>query len=150
MKSVLREPRPLFIDGDIKVNDCKHMEFGNPSSHTYGSAVMYLTTVYLIIKHYWVDIQKYQLIRSYNKTITIAGNEYKFNVLLILAHFIAFAIVNAAIYTIGISRLFKGVHTYNQILNGAILGTILSAIICFILYKNLFKFYLSIKKRSAW
>jgi hypothetical protein len=53
-KSILREPRPLMIDGDIKVIDCKHMEFGNPSSHTYGSSFMFVSTVFLIIKHYWV------------------------------------------------------------------------------------------------
>jgi hypothetical protein len=97
MKSILREPRPLMIDKDIWINDCKHMEFGNPSSHTFGASFMFISTTYLLLKHY------------------IHKCNYKATVLTILG---PLNLIFIFVGLIGFSRVFKGVHSYNQVLSG--------------------------------
>ena len=52
-----------------------------------------------------------------------------------------------AIYVVGFSRVFKGVHSYNQIITGMVLGVLFSFLPSFILYQDLFKFYLTLKHR---
>ena len=42
------------------------------------------------------------------------------------------------IYTIGFSRVFKGVHTYNQIISGLIQGLLISLLPSFIFYQDFF------------
>jgi len=107
VKSILREPRPLMIDSGINVKDCKHLEYGNPSSHTYGSSFLYITTVYLLAKHF---IIRYRL-------------KNWFVPMMLLLNLTFFGI-----YVIGFSRVYKGVHTYNQVLSGLMQGTILALI----------------------
>lgn len=51
------------------------------------------------------------------------------------------------VYFIGFSRVFKGVHSYNQIISGLIQGVLVSMLPSFILYQDLFKFYLTLKHR---
>lgn len=103
----MREPRPLMIDSGINVKDCKHLEYGNPSSHTYGSSFLYITTVYLLAKHFIVrhKVKNWFVPMMASLNITFFG-----------------------IYVIGFSRVYKGVHTYNQILSGLMQGTILALI----------------------
>jgi len=98
VKSILREPRPLMVDSEIKIKDCKHLEFGNPSSHTYGSSFMFMVTVYLLIKHYSVKFR-------------LNTEENRFRKL--MAILVGFNGVFFVIYIVGFSRVFKGVHTYN-------------------------------------
>lgn len=124
----MREPRPLMIDSGINVKDCKHLEYGNPSSHTYGSSFLYITTVYLLAKHF---IIRYKL-------------KNWFVPLMLLLNLTFFGI-----YVIGFSRVYKGVHTYNQVLSGLMQGTILALIQAFVLYEDYFIFYLSIKTRKV-
>ena len=52
-----------------------------------------------------------------------------------------------ALYIIGFSRVFKGFHTYNQIISGLIQGALLALIPSFIIYTDLFKFFLTFKHR---
>lgn len=99
MKSILKEPRPMMLDGEINVKDCKHIEFGNPSAHTFGSSFMYITTVYLLYKHHRVQL----------------GFKHRLPVLLALIN-----ITFLGIYVIGFSRVYKGVHTYNQVISGLV------------------------------
>ena len=42
----------MVNDPEIKIEDCKHMEFGNPSSHTYGAVFCWINCVYLLQRHY--------------------------------------------------------------------------------------------------
>ena len=92
VKSGLREARPFMLSDAVRVNDCKHVEFGNPSSHTFLSAAMMVTFVCLYYRE-WT----YKTMRRQN-----------------LVHL--FMILNGVfilIYIIGFSRIFKGVHSYN-------------------------------------
>ena len=91
-KSILREPRPLMVDPGIKIEDCKHMEFGNPSSHTYGATFCWLICVYLLIRHY---VYRYK-IKNPGFYVVIALN-----------------VTALVIFIMGFSRVYKGVHTYN-------------------------------------
>lgn len=129
MKSILREPRPLFVDSDINVADCKHMEFGNPSSHTYGASFTVPSLVWLLIQHYSA---RYKTQIGWNIKLPL----YTVIVLLLLL--------------LGFSRVFKGVHTYNQVLSGFVQGVLLGLIQIFVFYEDYFKFYVSIRHRSIF
>jgi hypothetical protein len=54
------------------------------------------------------------------------------------------------VYVIGFSRVFKGVHTYNQVLSGIIFGSLLALMQCFVFYESFFKFYASIRNRTKY
>ena len=129
LKSILREPRPLMVDADIQIKDCKHMEFGNPSSHTFGSTFLYFVTGYLFVKNYFNGKGQKQQIMP---TLVVMNT------------------VMLGIYIIGFSRVFKGVHSYNQVLSGIIFGSIMALLQCFVFYESYFKFYASIRKRNKF
>ena len=95
----MREPRPLMVDPAIKVEDCKHMEFGNPSSHVYGGTFLWVSCIYLLCRNYTFE----------NK---IKDAEIK--IFLILTATLLILIL------LGFSRVYKGVHSYDQVLNGFI------------------------------
>ena len=92
MKSIIREPRPMMIDSEINVTDCKHLEFGNPSSHTYGASFTFPTLVFLFIQHWEA--------RYSRRCPTIWRRS-------------AYMFVFGLLLLIGFSRVFKGVHTWN-------------------------------------
>lgn len=48
------------------------------------------------------------------------------------------------IYAVGISRVVKGVHTYNQIVSGIVQGSLL-ALAQTLFYEELFTFYLDLR-----
>jgi hypothetical protein len=48
------------------------------------------------------------------------------------------------IYAVGISRVIKGVHTYNQIVSGIVQGSLL-ALAQTLFYEELFTFYLDLR-----
>lgn len=81
-----------MVDSEIRVNDCKHLEFGNPSSHSFASSFIYLTTAYLFVKHLSVktNIKKYAIWLMILMNLILSG-----------------------IYMIAFSRVVKGVHSYN-------------------------------------
>ena len=92
VKSMLREPRPLMVDPEINVEDCTHMEFGNPSSHTYGATFCWIICVYLLIRQY----------NFKNEMMYVGGYTI-----------ITINLVLMVIFAMGFSRVYKGVHTYN-------------------------------------
>jgi membrane-associated phospholipid phosphatase len=94
MKSYVREPRPLFVDSEIKATakDCNHMEFGNPSSHAFGCSFCIPMMAFLLIRHHSIRFN----LKSNWKLYLLASV------------FIPFLIA-----LIGFSRVFKGLHTYN-------------------------------------
>jgi len=99
VKSYLREARPFMINEDISVKDCKHVEFGNPSSHTFLSTAMFMTTAWLFYRELTFRFKVQQKI---------------WHMLLIMNA------IFVLIFIIGFSRAFKGVHSYNQIASGMI------------------------------
>jgi hypothetical protein len=113
-----------MVDADIKIKDCKHLEFGNPSAHTFAPSYLLITTFFLTYRQYSV---KYGIKLS---PITLG---------------VCLNLIFTLIYLIGFSRVAKGVHTYNQVLSGLVLGTLMSITQSFILYKPFFKFYMSIR-----
>ena len=117
-----------MVDADIKIKDCKHLEFGNPSAHTFASSYLFITTFFLTYRQFYV---KYGIKLS---PITLG---------------FCLNLIFSLIYLIGFSRVAKGVHTYNQVLSGLVLGTLMSIIQSFNLYKPFFKFYMSIRSLSA-
>ena len=126
LKSIIREPRPFVIDEQIDVKACTLIDFGNPSSHTFMSASMFITTIYLFYRHY-----------SFK-------NKRRQNLIQLL---VMMNCLLVCLYIIGFSRVFKGYHTYNQIISGLIQGALLALIPSFILYQDLFKFFLTLKHR---
>lgn len=92
VKSYLREARPFMINEDISVKDCKHVEFGNPSSHTFLSSAMFVTTACLLYRELTV---RFKIKRSMLHLMAIMN------------------VIFAGIFVIGFSRAFKGVHSYN-------------------------------------
>jgi membrane-associated phospholipid phosphatase len=101
MKSIIREPRPFFVDSSIKVSvsNCKHMEFGNPSSHTFGASFLLTTLVWSLLRHYTARLGV-----KPPRRVEVA----------------AYSILAIVLALIGFSRVFKGVHTYNQVLSGTV------------------------------
>lgn len=129
VKSWLREARPFMIYESIKVADCGHVEFGNPSSHTFLSAAMLITNACLFYREWcYFNNKKQKLI----------------HILLLLNT------VFIVVYLIGFSRVFKGVHSYNQIIGGFVEGLLVSLLPSFVFYQDLFRFYISLKKRSVF
>lgn len=81
-----------MIDPEVNIEDCKHMEFGNPSTHTYGATFCWLNVIYLLSRHY---VYKYRMANAGGKVLTAL------NLCVIM------------IIIMGFSRVYKGVHTYN-------------------------------------
>lgn len=129
MKSILKEPRPMMVDQKIFIDDCKHIEFGNPSSHTYGGTFMFVTTALYFIQHFSVryNVRSNLMMKAGAVTFFIACN-----------------------FLLGFSRVFKGVHTYNQVVSGFVQGLLLAAIQMNVFYEFHFYFFASIKRRSAF
>ena len=84
-----------MIDPAIKIEDCKHMEFGNPSSHTYGATFCWITFVVLTLRHF------------------IFANRFNKLPFLKLLAWLSLNTTLLIIMLIGFSRVYKGVHSYN-------------------------------------
>lgn len=85
----------MMVTADFKINDCKHMEFGNPSAHTLGTSLVSLTLVYTFHRHF---MHKFKI---FDKT--------KSGIILVVSANLALGFI----YAVGFSRVVKGVHTYN-------------------------------------
>ena len=112
LKSINNEPRPFHV-ADIKPTKC-WLEFGNPSGHSLATTNLYFT--------FW-DM----LCRENGWTYKKASLKMKSS----------FAVAIVWILLVAFSRIYHGVHTINQILNGWIWGTCLYKLFCDILYDEI-------------
>ena len=120
LKSFNHEPRPFHVS-DIKPTKC-WLEYGNPSGHSLITSSMYLT--------FWE-----MLCRSKG---WLKGS---------LAHRLSLALVVALMLIVAFSRIYHGVHTFNQIINGWIWGVGLYVLYCDILHFELCRFVHSLKQK---
>ena len=104
-KSFLHEARPFFV-AEITPTKC-WLEYGNPSGHSITSTSLYLTV--------------WELVCRTNK----AGKKMRM---------ISLALTLFTCFMIAFSRIYHGVHTYNQILLGWILGVSLHVFFCHVVY----------------
>ena len=94
-KIIYNDPRPFFIKADL-FQECE-VGFGNPSAHSFGA-----TATYLGIWHLSMNCKKFK-----------NNNKIKYGSLIFTFIFI---------FTILISRLYRGVHSIDQIIYGGLLG----------------------------
>ena len=111
LKSLHHEARPFFVT-ELRPTFCLN-EYGSPSGHAITSTSMYFTMWRLMCRHYRPGSLKYYL---------------------------TFALVAVVVAAIAFSRLFNGVHTFNQLLHGFCLGLFLHFLFCDVLYDELIKF----------
>jgi len=101
MKMVYSNPRPFWVNQKIALLSCEG-GYGNPSGHAFTSSALYLSIWHLTSQH---DFFKSRLWLKITYLIGI--------VLLFL--------------TIIMSRFYLGVHSFNQLLYGCVLGVALYA-----------------------
>jgi membrane-associated phospholipid phosphatase len=119
LKSFNHEARPFFV-ADITPTKC-WLEYGNPSGHSITSSSLYLTVWYMLCKRYEAD-QKWRRI--------------------------SLALTLSVVFLIAFSRIYHGVHTYNQILLGWALGGALHYFFCHVMYRDLTHFVGNIHRYS--
>ena len=97
-KMAYHEPRPFFVDADIKVYGCS-AEYGNPSGHSLFAAAF---AFFLFL----------DIFESPHTKFKRWGLSYCISLFFVLAYTIL----------IGFARLYVGVHTLNQVIYGWQLG----------------------------
>ena len=105
LKIIYRNPRPFFENKDIR-KECDG-GFGNPSGHAMLSSCSYLCFLQLMIE------------------------EFNLNFILKI---ILFILVILIVILIGISRIFLGVHSINQIIYGYAIGFVCYFIVFHVFY----------------
>ena len=111
VKSFLHEARPFFVS-EITPTKC-WLEYGNPSGHSITSLSLYLTVWDLASKEFKASPCKRRILLAFT---------------LLICFLIAF------------SRIYHGVHTYNQILMGWTLGFSLYYFFCHVVYADIIRF----------
>ena len=111
IKSFFHEARPFFVS-DITPTKC-WLEYGNPSGHAITSTSLYLTLWDLVCRRFKVD------------------NCWRI---------VSLAVTLLTCFMIASSRIYHGVHTYNQILLGWGLGVPLYFFFCHAIYNDLIQF----------
>jgi membrane-associated phospholipid phosphatase len=106
LKAMYHEARPFFV-ADTRPNGCR-FEYGNPSGHSFIGTGLYLTIWDLAMKEY---PKTSRLVR----VSTFCG-------------------LWALIIILGASRVYNGVHTYNQVYAGLGWGLVTYGLLCHILY----------------
>jgi len=135
-KMLYREPRPFWTDVTIPMKelDCSS-EYGNPSGHSLSAAGLALIPALDIIQH------------------AVYGSNLSKAVKIMLG---VLTIVIAIIYawTMGYSRVVVGVHSWNQIIYGWLLGVWVSLALHFAVWPWLKTHATSLtqnkQKRSLW
>ena len=110
-KSFMHEARPFFV-ADITPTKC-WLEYGNPSGHSITSMSLYLTIWDLVCRRFQADKR---------------------------ARMISLSVTLFTCFMIAFSRIYHGVHTYNQILLGWILGVALYFFFCHVVYNDIIRF----------
>ena len=125
LKSYNHEARPFFVM-ELTPTKC-WLEYGNPSGHSLTSSSLYLTIWDLLCRNYKAD-----------RT----------------TRFVSLAVTLFVVFAIAFSRIYHGLHTYNQILSGWALGVFLYVLFCHVAYKQLTTFVSQTHKYSikqlAW
>ena len=99
------EPRPFFI-AEYSPSECR-FEYGNPSGHGYIATSLYITL--------WdLGCREYRISRKTK--------------IMLLVPLIGLIVVLSA------SRIYNGVHTYNQVLSGLAWGLLTYAALCHVFY----------------
>lgn len=111
LKSYIHEARPFFVM-ELTPTKC-WLEYGNPSGHSITSISLYLTVWDLLCRNYNAERKS----RIISLIITII-----------------------VVFAIAFSRIYNGVHTYNQILLGWGLGIFLYYFFCHVAYERLTTF----------
>ena len=120
LKSYYHEARPFFVT-DVQPIKCV-FEYGNPSGHSISSMSLYLTLWDILSRRYHANYQA--------KVVSLL-----FTLLIIFA--------------VACSRIYNGVHTYNQILSGWIFGVAIYWLYNHILYKEI-TMYIKLIKNKNW
>mmetsp|Transcript_30380 Transcript_30380/g.37396 ORF Transcript_30380/g.37396 Transcript_30380/m.37396 type:complete len:344 (+) Transcript_30380:343-1374(+) len=110
-KSVFHEARPFFVS-DITPTKC-WLEYGNPSGHSITSSALYLTVWDLMCRRFQADKSQ--------RRISLAFTLF-------------------TCFLIAFSRIYHGVHTYNQILLGWMFGISLYYFFCHVVYNDMIRF----------
>ena len=125
LKSFNHEARPFFVM-ELTPTKC-WLEYGNPSGHSITSTSLYLTMWDLLCRNYNADRKT----RIWSLIVTLV-----------------------VCLAIALSRIYHGVHTYNQILLGWGLGVLLYILFCHVAYHPLTTFVKQTYKYSikelAW
>ena len=99
LKMMIQDPRPYWISGDIKNDNCE-MGYGNPSGHAMSSVAFYLTLWHLLYDNCKME-------KKFNrKTCSL----------------LFFVII---IFTILMTRIFLGAHSIDQIILGGSIGFVI-------------------------
>jgi len=120
LKGVYHEARPFFV-ADTRPNGCR-FEYGNPSGHSFIGTGLYLTIWDLLMKEYprTPKIIKYS----------------------------TFACLMVMIAVLGASRVYNGVHTYNQVYAGLGWGLITYGVLCHLIYDEISVFVHKLRKAN--
>jgi hypothetical protein len=120
LKSMYHEARPFFVAA-IKPNKCR-FEHGNPSGHAFISVALHMTMWEIMCRQYKLGQN---------------GRTFTFSILMMF------------ISTMCFSRIYNGVHTYNQVLGGLVWGFIIYYALCHVVYQETCKFISKIKTKAA-
>ena len=124
LKSLIHEPRPFFVTTDFQPSKCV-FEYGNPSGHA-----LWTTSVYLSLFELAKRQNGWTRSGGYLHDIALGGTLF----LILLTQF---------------SRIWHGVHTFNQLLNGSIWGYAVHYLFCHILHYDISSFIRNIRAKSA-
>ena len=103
------DPRPFYIDHSIVPVACD-LEFGNPSGHSQASTAYYFVLARCLIREFAPLQRRSRLVYAASAALCLL---------------------------IGFSRVFTGVHSYNQILFGFFCGTMSYVLMCHV-YEDLY------------
>ena len=125
-KMLYRDPRPFFIDENVKAIFCDRT-YGNPSGHSMYFVSVFPIIVYMLISHLKRD--------TYNKLSTKA-----FYSILVFSG--CFIIANI------IGRVYLGVHTIDQIIYGLLVGFALLWYFVCVIRKPIFSYVSRFSERN--
>ena len=121
LKGIYHEARPFFV-ADTRPNGCR-FEYGNPSGHSFIGTGLYLTIWDLLMK-------------EYPKTPK-------------LVKYGSFAALLGLIAILAASRVYNGVHTYNQVYSGLGWGLVTYGVLCHLVYEQIGSLVQRLRKASV-
>ena len=98
--------RPFFLNPEVYPQECGLPGYGFPSGHTIAPAATYGTLLYCMVQK-WAFLKR-------SLCLQVLG----------------FLAVLAFVSMVGFSRLFAGVHSIDQLVVGALIGSTLSIGLC--------------------